>query len=201
MDISPKAEVMCADGPCGQSEAVILKPDTEQITHVVVAEQDLPHSKYLVPVELITESTSDQIRLSCSKADMEKLEPFTETELIPNYFNIYEAGASLYGPGQIYTTPVFTLEHKHVPKGELEINRGSRVEATDGFVGRVDEFIVEPTHEQISHLVMREGHLWGRKDVVIPVEQINRIEGNTVYLKLDKKSIEGLPAIPLHKRK
>jgi sporulation protein YlmC with PRC-barrel domain len=201
MDISPKAEVICADGPCGKSEAVILKPDTEQITHVVVAEQDLPYSKYLVPVELIAESTSDQIHLRCSKADMEKLEPFTETELIPNYFNIYEAGVPLYGPGQVYTPPVFTLEHKHVPQGELEINRGSRVEATDGFVGRVDEFIVEPTQEQISHLVMREGHLWGKKDVVIPVEQIDRIEDDTVYLKLDKKSIEGLPASPLHKRK
>jgi sporulation protein YlmC with PRC-barrel domain len=201
MDISPKAEVMCTDGACGRTEAVILNPDTEQVTHVVVAAQDLPYSKYLVPVELISESTSDLIRLRCTIADLEKLERFTDTELIPNYFNVYEAGTSLYGPGEIYTPPVFTLEHKHVPKGELEINRGSRVEATDGFVGRVDEFIVEPTQEQISHLVMREGHLWGKKDIVIPAEQIDRIEDNTVYLKLDKKSIEGLPAIPIHKRK
>lgn len=201
MNISPKAEVMCVDGAFGHSEAVILNPDMEQVTHVVVAEQDFPHTKYLVPVELITESTPDQIRLRCRKSDMEKLKPFTETEMIPNRFYMYEVGPSMYWPGEAFTTPFFVLEHKLVPKGELEINRGSRVEASDGLVGRVDEFLVDQASEQITHLIMREGHLWGKKDVVIPVEQIDRIEGNTVYLKLDKKSIERLPAISLHEGK
>ena len=32
----------------------------------------------------------------------------------------------------------------------------------------VDELLVDPENEHITHLVMREGHLWGQKDVVYP---------------------------------
>jgi len=63
-------------------------------------------------------------------------------------------------------------------------------------VGRVDEFLVNPANNRISHLVLREGHLWGKKDVTIPVNEIDRFEDNTVYLKLNKEEIENLPTIP-----
>jgi hypothetical protein len=39
-----------------------------------------------------------------------------------------------------------------------------------------------------------EGHLWGKKEVTIPVSAIDRIEEDTVYLKLDKKAVESLPS-------
>jgi sporulation protein YlmC with PRC-barrel domain len=74
------------------------------------------------------------------------------------------------------------------------------VEATDGHAGRVDEFLVDPANGHITHLVLREGHLWGQKDVTIPVAQIDRIEDGAVYLKLDKESIGALPAIPIRRR-
>jgi sporulation protein YlmC with PRC-barrel domain len=75
------------------------------------------------------------------------------------------------------------------------------VEATDGHVGQVDEFLVDPTNEHITHLVLREGHLWGQKDVTIPVSQIDRIEQDVVYLKLDKHGIEKLPSVPVRRGK
>ena len=50
----------------------------------------------------------------------------------------------------------------------------------------------------MTHLVMREGHLWGKKDVVIPVSEVDRIEEDTVYLKLSKDEVQALPAIPVH---
>ena len=66
-------------------------------------------------------------------------------------------------------------------------------------VGRVDEFLVDRETEHITHLVLREGHLWGQKDVTIPVSEIERIEEDTVYLKLDKEEIERLPSIPVRR--
>jgi uncharacterized protein YifN (PemK superfamily) len=50
-----------------------------------------------------------------------------------------------------------------------------------------------------SELVMREGHLWGKKEVVIPISAIDSTLDETVYLKLDKKQIEALPTIPVHR--
>jgi hypothetical protein len=48
-------------------------------------------------------------------------------------------------------------------------------------------------------LVLREGHLWGQKDVTVPVSKIKRIEEEDVYLDLDKAGIETLPAIPIRR--
>jgi len=50
---------------------------------------------------------------------------------------------------------------------------------------------------QITHLVLREGHLWGQKDVAIPVSEIERIGRETVHLKLDKRRVAALPALRL----
>ena len=59
----------------------------------------------------------------------------------------------------------------------------------------MDELIVDPESDHLTHLVMREGHLWGQKDVAIPVSEIERIEEDTVYLKLSKDEIGALPAV------
>jgi hypothetical protein len=64
----------------------------------------------------------------------------------------------------------------------------------------VDEFLVDPENDVITHLVLREGHLWGKKDVTIPVSEIKKIAEEAVYLKLDKKAIESLPTIPVNRK-
>ena len=58
---------------------------------------------------------------------------------------------------------------EHIPANELAITRGTSVETTDGKVGRMDEFLINPTTDHNTHLVLREVHLLVRKDVTIPV--------------------------------
>jgi sporulation protein YlmC with PRC-barrel domain len=84
--------------------------------------------------------------------------------------------------------------------GEVVIRRGTLVEARDGQVGKVDEFLVDPKNDVITHLILREGHLWGKKDVTIPVSEIDKITDEVVYLKLDKDTIATLPSVPLKRR-
>jgi sporulation protein YlmC with PRC-barrel domain len=80
------------------------------------------------------------------------------------------------------------------------VHRGARIHATDGAIGRVDEFLVNPANNRISHLVLREGHLWGQKDVTIPVAEIDHIDEDAVCLKLNKQQVGALPAIPVRRR-
>ena len=92
------------------------------------------------------------------------------------------------------------FEHERIPTGEVVIRRGTHVKATDGDVGKVDEFLVDPENDVITHLILREGHLWGKKDVTIPVSEIDKIAEEAVYLKLDKKAIETLPTVPISRK-
>jgi hypothetical protein len=92
------------------------------------------------------------------------------------------------------------VEHQQIPPGELAVQRGTRVEATDGFVGKVNEFVVNPENGHITHMLMQEGHLWGQKDVIIPLSAMGEPHEDTVFLKIDKHQIESLPTFPVHRR-
>ncbi|WP_054700240.1 PRC-barrel domain-containing protein [Desulfosarcina cetonica] len=72
--------------------------------------------------------------------------------------------------------------------------------ASDGKIGKVDEFLINPLNDQISHIVLREGHLWGPKDVTIPVSQIKRIDDGVVHLKMNKDTVAGLPGTPIKRK-
>ena len=61
------------------------------------------------------------------------------------------------------------------------------------------EFLVNPATDHISHLVLREGYLWGQREVTISVAEIDRIDEDAVYLKLNKRQVAALPAIPVRR--
>jgi hypothetical protein len=209
VEIRLQAQVECTDGVCGRSACVLMNPVLDQVTHLVVREDASPHTEYIVPVNVVTATTADAIALRCSKAELEKMDPFVQTEFIeekvPQMYPAYGGGN---GMGSLYYWPYTSyertvnvpVEHLQIPPGELAVRRGTRVEATDGYVGKVDEFLVNPENGQITHLVMREGHLWGQKDVTIPLSAMGDTRQDTVFLKLDKQQIESLPTVPVHRR-
>jgi uncharacterized protein YrrD len=202
MDIPLNVDVRCTDSVCGQSTYVIVNPSSKRVTHVVVREQWFPHTEYLVPVELIRESTPERILLYCTSQELTTLDPFVETEYIEGDLTELEYNEDEYlmWPYALPENERIPVEYERIPPGELAIRRGAHVRATDGRVGRVDEFLIDPANEHITHLVLREGHLWGQRDVTIPLSGIDRIEQDTVYLKLDKSQIEALPMIPVRRR-
>jgi hypothetical protein len=209
MEIPLNAQVECTDGVYGRSEYVLINPLLDHVTHLVVKADASPNTEYMVPVDFVTETVEDTIRLHCSKAELEKMDPFVQTEFVmesmPDYA-AYRGGVS--GMSGYYYMPYATaevmvpvsVEEKQIPPGELAVHRGTRVEATDGYVGRVDEFLVNPENGHITHMVMREGHLWGRKDVIIPLSAMGTTRDDTVLVNLDKQQIEALPTFPVRRR-
>ena len=199
MDIPIDAEVFCTDGFCGRSTRVVLKPETEEVTHLVVREKEPPHQEILVPVTAVTATTPDSINLRYTKHKITKLQPFTETDYVQVDIPHPAGGVYYMAPYAYPEVETLPVKHEAIPAGELAVRRGASIEATDGHVGRVDEFLVDPENDHITHIVLREGHLWGQKDVTIPISDIERIEENTVYLKIDKRIIEALPSIPVRR--
>jgi sporulation protein YlmC with PRC-barrel domain len=206
MDIPLNVQVECTDGAYGHSVFVLINPIIDQVTHLVVKEDSSPNKEYIVPVDFVTETKADTIRLRCSKAELEKMEPFIKTTVIEEKLP-KGVSVGMYGTGLYYIPYVTTektvyesVENQQIPPGELAVRRGTRVEATDGDVGHVDEFVINPENGHITHLVLREGHPWGKKDVIIPVSAVGNTREDTVFLKIDKHQIESLPTFPLNRR-
>jgi|SRR5271157_1401231 len=209
MEIPLQARVECTNGVCGRSVYVLINPVIDKVTHLVVRE-DASKKEYIVPVDFVTETIADTIRLSCSKAKLKKMPLFIKTTFIEEKvpYPDYGADGGMHGMGSYYYIPYVIpemtvqvpVEHQQIPPGELAVRRGTRVEAKDGYIGHVDEFVVNPKNGHITHLVMREGHLWGQKDVIIPLSAMGDTREDTVFLKLNKHQIESLPTFPVHRR-
>ena len=210
MEIPLGAQVECTDGVCGRSVYVLINPVVDQVTHLVVSE-DSSHTQYMVPIEVVSETIADTIQLRCSQAALKQMDPFVKTAFIEEQVPAidFATGSGMaYGMGSHYYRPYVTpevtvrvpVEQMQIPFGELAVQRGTRVEATDGYVGHVDEFVVDAVGSHMTHLVLREGHLWGQKDVIIPLSAMGDTRQDTVFLKLDRQQIAALPNFPLHRR-
>lgn len=77
------------------------------------------------------------------------------------------------------------------------MNKGAGVFATDGEVGKIDEFLINPDTYQITHLVLRQHNIFGKWIVTIPVSEIEQVDMDSVQLKLNKAAIKELPSVAL----
>jgi len=229
LDIAMDAAVACTDGPCGRLADVVMDPVKQEITHIVVTLTGEIETEHLVPIEWITRTTPDAIHIDRSAKQLAEAEPFVSTEFVnadtglpapPDAASAEgasadgapEEGADAAASADYVNPPVLLwpyatalnleyvrMEHEQIPVGELAIRRGARVEATDGSVGQVDEFLIDPESDHVTHLILREGHLWGRREISIPISAIHAIEEDVVVLRLSKDEVEALPEISIER--
>jgi len=178
------ATASCVDGPGGKVSRVIIDPATETVTHLVIEPKHRLGVGRLVPLDLVDTAAGD-IRLRCTVEEFGTLEPAQETELID------DITGGLNAPmGTI--SPVQTILQDVVPLGEADVDRGDPVHALDGEIGRVQGLLVDPDDHRVTHVLLQEGHLWGRKKVSIPVGAVTGVE-NGIQLSRTKKQVEDLP--------
>ena len=179
------ATASCVDGPGGKVSRVIIDPATETVTHLVIEPKHRFGVGRLVPLDLV-ETTAGDIRLRCTVEEFGALEPAEETELVDDVTGSLGLGGLNTPP------PVPVIIQDVVPLGEADVDRGEPVHALDGEIGRVQGFLVDPNDHRVTHVLLEEGHLWGRKKVSIPVSAVTGVE-NGIQLSLTKKQVEDLP--------
>jgi hypothetical protein len=195
MDFPLGVDVHCSDGRCGRSTYIILNPVSDQLTHIVVKELHPSRLERLVPSNLVKSSAAEVILLNCDKEEFSKLEPFNQTYFvrseIPHY--VSDPALTLLWPYAVATGRTVDSPGRSLPEGELAVHRLSKVYATDGLVGRVDGFLVDPETCQITDLVVRDDRLVKEELIVIPLSYIKRIRENKVYLSVKKAVVEEIP--------
>src|SRR5215831_7565057 len=193
------AHATCTDGPAGEVIRVVVDPVVPAVTHVVVE----PHHQHirsrLVPVRLV-DATADEVKLRCTVAEFEALDPAQDANFVPGT-TTYAA----YGPEQAVFWPHVAKGGKYgsygdmvtedsVPVGEVQVRRDDRVHATDGEIGRVHGLVIDRGNHQVTHVLLKEGHLWGHKEVAIPISAVTKADYG-IQLNLTKKQVEDLPSV------
>jgi sporulation protein YlmC with PRC-barrel domain len=204
------AKASCADGSCGEVRRIIIDPATNAVTHLVIQPGHRRDAGRLVPVQLV-ETAADGIRLRCTRAEFDDLDHAQERELAEDTGFVSSgglvgddlaygvsgdayapAGVSLIDIGAVPQHRRSTIVEDVVPLGEDQVAPGDRVYATDGEIGRVRGFLVNPGDDRVTHVLLREGHLWGHKDIAIPVSSVTGFDAG-VRLNITKEQVGNLP--------
>ena len=203
--------VHCSDGVLGELADVVIDPTARRVKHLVVRPPEEEGEARLVPAELAKEGEGEGIALRCTLDEARRLpavEEFAYLRLgdvpvedpdwdvgVQNVLAMpyYDATGMTLSPGTYGgETAVF---YDRVPKGEVEIRRASAVWSADGHhLGHVDGFVVADD-DAITHVVLERGHLWGRREVTIPIGAVERSATDEIHLSLSKDDVGRLPAV------
>jgi sporulation protein YlmC with PRC-barrel domain len=205
--------VRCTDGAYGELADIVIDPLEKRLTHLVVQPGQAEGEARLVPIQLAKGRDDEQreIELECTLDEAQGFESVREAAYlrlgerpvedpdwdvgVEDYLAMpYYAGLEV-GPYPGELDSRVTVYYDRVPKGEVEVRRASAVISVDGHsLGEVDGFVVD-ADEHITHFVLERGHLWGRKEVTIPIGAVARVESDAVHVALSKDEVGALPAV------
>ena len=201
-----------SDGYRGEVRAAVIDPVAAVVTHLVVEPEGRSGLARLVPLNLAeAEADTDdydvraapgKLRLRCTEAEFMNLAAAEETlaefavgqtvpvQLLPPGWR--GTGEPVAEGGDIPRIPERETVDV-IPPGEVEEHGGDHVHATDGDIGQLRAFRIDPSSGRVTHVLLGEGHLWGRKEVAIPFEKITGFDRG-IRLSLTKKQVQDLPA-------
>jgi len=202
------AGARCADGVCGKVTHIVVDPVKRAVTHLVVEPAHWPGLGRLVPVDLVDAATPGEVRLQCTRAEFDQLRFTEETDFAPRRasrdpYPGYSAEQLLMWP---YYSPIGGEDmpqareaepagaYGSLPPGEVGVRRNKRVYATDGEIGRVEGLVVDSGSHHVSHVLLQEGHLFGRREVAIPIGAVTGVV-DVVQLSITKEQAETLPPV------
>jgi len=201
------ARASCSDGLAGLVSQVVVDPVAGTITHLVVEPEGRIGLGRLVPLSRVRASDG-QLSLDCTVAEFERLDPAEQTQFIPG-----SGGYRQYGPEQVLAWPYYglggsgvagdtvqapseTVTYDSLPAGEVAFRRGMSVHAADGQIGQVEGLVLNPRDGRVTHVLLQEGHLWGRKEVAIPIGAVTSTETG-IQLSIAKQDVQDLPAVDI----
>ena len=195
------SDAACRGGYRGEVRGVVIDPAAGTATHLVVEPKGRLGLARLVPLGLV-DATSGQLKLECTEAEFKILDAAEESlgEFVSGYPTPVQlvppgwrgAGGPAVEGGTIPRIP----EQKTVdtlPPGEVEERRGDHVLATDGEIGRVTGFRIDPGSGLVTHVLLKDGPVWARKEAAIPFSEVAAI-GDGIQLSITKQQVRDLPS-------
>jgi sporulation protein YlmC with PRC-barrel domain len=216
MKLELGSPVRCTDGRFGELADVVIDPTARRVTHLVVDPHGGHRLARLVPIDLAAAATGPRpaVSLRCTLAEARRLpsvqdfaylrlgeSPANDPDWDVGVENVLALPYYGYAGGEqlIDYDPHISMAYDRVPKGEVEIRRASEVTSADGHrLGQVDGLLVNGD-DQITHVVLERGHLWGRREVTIPIGAVARVNTDSVTVRLTKDEVAALPAMPVHR--
>jgi uncharacterized protein YrrD len=100
-------------------------------------------------------------------------------------------------PVMLPSQPLVTQAEQNIPEGTVAMKEGAKVITVEGkHVGNVERVIVDPSDEQVTHLVVfkRKPH---KEAKLIPMQLVMTLEEDKIHLRVNQESVDELDNAPL----
>jgi sporulation protein YlmC with PRC-barrel domain len=204
--------VRCTDGHLGKLADLVVDPRVGRVTHLVVSTGKVLRATRLVPLGLTDPEDGGEVRLHCTVKEARALQSAEGFACLrPGELEVEDRGwdvgiehvlvppsypdGDLGGYGTAGIDDTVSVVYDRIPKGEVEIRRGSlAVSSDDKVVGAVEAVVVDGD-SAITHVVIERGRLWNRRNVTIPIAEVSRVETDSVTIGLTKLEVRALRSV------
>lgn len=213
MQFKKGATVYTADGEqMGEIDRVVIKPDTKEVTHLVVQKGFLFTEDKVIPVSLARLVTEDQVVLRGEDIDFDQFPDFEESHYVPVDDDPQAVPAPMHPISSVYwyppmigdwwtipayhayAKPRFVLRtQKNIPEGTVALEEGAKVIGSDGgHIGNIECILAEPVEGIATHLVISEGLILKEKKL-IPTSWLSSVREDRVHLSVESGLVDRLP--------
>jgi uncharacterized protein YrrD len=207
MEFNIGAKVFTADDEkVGNIDRVVLDPDTNEVTNLVVQKGFLFTTDKVVPTSLVDSATEERVTLKEKVDDLDEFPDFEESYYIPLKHGyptvpVRDMAHSYYWYPPIgwfrgvttYDAPYYAVKSGNVPSDAVVLEEGTKVITSDQeHVGDIDQVVTDAESGRISHLIISKGLIL-TKEKLIPSNWIKTTFKDEVHLSVSSELVENLP--------
>ena len=192
---------------------IVIDPVTDQVTALIANKGFLLPNDKVIPISLVMDSTDEYIKLYDFEGSYDDLDDYTQVHYVRAEENrkitltdsqgitkpplIAYPPSGLSGIGYIpvvnYPNQTKTEVVKNIPQENVDIPEDARVIGMNGkHVGNVEEVIVNPQSDRVTHFVISKGLLFN-EEKLIPSTWVSGFDSDRLKLVVNSKIIEQLP--------
>lgn len=208
MQFKKGAAVTTADGEnVGGIDRVVIDPQSNEITHLVVRKGFLFSEDKVVPISLVAQAKEDGVSLRKTEEALQDLPPFEEAYYVsddaqkpvqaayvqPLYWYPPLGAAAGNYLGTYPTPPAeYVAVERNIPEGAVALREGAKVIARDGgHVGDIARVFTDANTPRVTHFLLVRG-LLNREHKLIPTTWVKKVEEDQVQLSVGSQLIDEL---------
>lgn len=193
MELKNGTSVMTIDGKdAGSLHRVVIKPETNEITHVVVQKGLITTEDKVIPIVKVASTSNDKISLTCTSDELKEMSPLE----INDYGSDSEGQVFDRLGGGMYTAPpaahnVLREKARTIPDDLVALKEGAPVISQDGrHVGNIEKVFAESG--KVTHFIASQGILLKTRKA-IPIEWVQTLSDEEVKLTVAANQLDDLP--------
>lgn len=197
LDLSIGAQVHCKDGHFGKLVKIVVDPQTQQVTDLIVEKGLLLKEDRVLPVSTVDRVSEGAVHLNVYCREMPDYTAYREMTVKEPAPDAYvptrtSMGGSEFGAMSEPTIPMIRRRiHQGISAGKTVIGKKTEVANLHKPIGHIDHVVVDTSTGKIADLVVRRGLL--SEYVVIPTARIEEVGEKDVLVSVDAEEVAQLP--------